>query len=116
MNMWIEILGWIEFVIIFIFAIITLFSFIKENNFRAVQRGLFFFLPMLITFAALLLFEFPQKNWIIFSILTLSGIIILIIILPIEKKQSIRLVGEQKRVDERDALFHRFYRLKPGTP
>jgi 4Fe-4S dicluster domain len=36
--------------------------------------------------------------------------------LPFGDRGGVRVVGPPERVDERDALFHRFYRLEPGTP
>ena len=34
----------------------------------------------------------------------------------LNQNKSILYKGEQTKIDERDAIFHRFYRLKPGTP
>ncbi len=37
------------------------------------------------------------------------------LLIPRGRVEEVRIVGDQRRVDERDALFHRFYRLRPGT-
>lgn len=57
------------------------------------------------------------------SILLLTGYCILIIIflaalillLPINKCEPLNIPGTINRIDEREAIFHRFYRLIPGS-
>ena len=110
------VLGWIYFSIILILTIFSLYSFIQEKEWRAFSRGIFLFLPFLTVFAILLLLKFSARNWIILSILLIDGVIVLLISVPFGKAQSIQIKGEQQRIDERDAFFHRFYRLKPETP
>jgi len=110
-----SILGWTCFTVYVALAIVSLFSFISEKEWRAVSGGVLLFLPMLTAFGIILSFEFYLRPLIITAILLINLIIILLILLPISKTQSIRIVEQSKRVDERDALFHRFYRLKPGT-
>jgi reductive dehalogenase len=78
--------------------------------------GLVLFIPLLALFAAVLLVEFPARSWIILSVLLLGGLGALLVLLPIGPKRRLRICGQQQRVDERDAIFHRFYRLRPGTP
>jgi ferredoxin len=36
--------------------------------------------------------------------------------MPLGRTSALRVVAARQRVDERDAVFHRFYRLRPGTP
>lgn len=38
-----------------------------------------------------------------------------ILLLPLKNHQKINIPGKLNRIDERDAIFHRFYRLTPGT-
>jgi len=109
------ILGWTCFVVYFVFAIVSIFSFISEREWRAVTRGVFLFLPLLTIFGILLYLDLSLRPWIIISIFIGNAIVTLLIVLPFKKAQSIRIIGEPKRIDERDALFHRFYRIKPGT-
>lgn len=116
MNLLLITLGWIYFSIISFLTIFSLYSFIQEKAWRALSKAILVFLPCLIIWAILITTDFPIKNWIILSIPAATGIIILLIIFPFGKPQSLQIKGEQKRVDERNALFHRFYRLKPGTP
>ncbi len=40
----------------------------------------------------------------------------LLLVLPLGPTEAVRVVGDQPRVDERDAIFHRYYRLEPATP
>ncbi len=116
MNLLFITLGWFYFSIILILSIFSIYSFIQEKEWRALSKGILIFLAFLIVWAILLTNDFPIKNWIILSVLIATGFLILLIILPFNKPQSLQIRGEQKRVDERDALFHRFYRLKPGIP
>jgi len=41
---------------------------------------------------------------------------VLLSVVPFGPNPRMRILGVQKRVDERDALFHRFYCMKEGTP
>ena len=116
MNSLLITLGWIYFSILFFLSILSIHSFIQEKEWRALPKGILIFVPLLTIVAIFLVFDFPAKHWIVLSILIANAIFILIIIFPFNKPPSIQIKGKQKRVDERDALFHRFYRLKPGTP
>jgi ferredoxin len=115
MDSLVIVLDWFYFLTIFLLAILSIYSFVQEKEWKALIKGILIFGPFSIFIAILLVFNFPIKPWIILSILVVNGIIILLIILPLGKPHSIGIKGEQKSVDERDALFHRFYRLKPGT-
>ena len=111
----ITIFGWTCFSIYLGLAIISMFSFIAEREWRAAVRGALFFFPLLTLLGTLLYFDFGLQSWFLLSFLCLNGILVFIMLLPFNKARSIQIIGEPGRVDERDALFHRFYRLKPGT-
>jgi len=115
MNSLSIILGWLYFSTILVITIFSIYSFIQEKEWKALAKGILLFFPFLIIII-LLIFDFLVKHWIILSIILANGIIILLMTLPFNKPQSIQIKGKQKRVDERDAFFHRFYRIKPGTP
>ena len=54
--------------------------------------------------------------WIILSIIAALALFLFAMVLPSGINQPIRIVQKQHRIDERDAIFHRFIRLKPNTP
>lgn len=45
-----------------------------------------------------------------------EALLALLVLLPVGRARALPRAGSRVRVDERDALFHRFYRLEPGTP
>lgn len=64
----------------------------------------------------LLLVDVPGRDVALPALLGAGALAALVVLLPIGRADPIRVVGDQPRVDERDALFHRFYRLQPGMP
>jgi ferredoxin len=46
----------------------------------------------------------------------LAGLLFVIFIIPVGRVTPLSMPGPLIRLDERDAIFHRFYRLEPGTP
>ena len=74
-------------------------------------------LPALGILLTLLLLEFPGRSWVLAGILVLVAGASLLLVIPFGRKEpGCQRVGESERVDERDAVFHRFRRLQPGTP
>ena len=116
MYFWILILGWAEFGIIVFGTLLFITTSILEKRLRPVKVALFLFTPFLSLFLALLLLNFPAKSWILLGIILASTLGVLVFIFPTGSNPSIQIKGKQKQVDERDAIFHRFYRLKPNTP
>lgn len=109
------IIGWLEFFVIALFAALFLLTTFFERPRRAFWRGVFVFLPMLGVFTAVLLPDYPLKKWILLFLFVVTALVILIALFRNSKPESIRIPGPQRRIDERDAIFHRFYRLQPGT-
>ncbi len=108
-------MGWIEFFLIAVFAALFLFTTFSERPRRAFRRGIFVFLPLLAVFVAVLLPEYPLKRWLLLFLYMVSVVAAQVIVFRRSKSRSIRFPGAQHRIDERDAIFHRFYRLLPGT-
>jgi ferredoxin len=67
-------------------------------------------------FTALLLVDFAGKPWIVLALLALDVLAVALLVVPTGAPPSLRIIGQQHRVDERDVIFHRFNRLEPGTP
>ena len=108
--------GWLCFVFFSALVILFILTCFQERDWSAAGRGCLFFVPMLGIFAISLIVDVPAQPWIVMAILVLGGVFVLLLILPSEPGRSIRLISRQEQIDERDALFHRFYRLTPGTP
>jgi len=64
--------------------------------------------------AVLLAVEFPSRDLVLGVVVGVGLVAALLLVLPLGPAAVVRVLGEQPRVDERDALFHRFYRLEPG--
>lgn len=60
--------------------------------------------------------DFPHRAQLYTGLLALLGLIGLALALPLSTPRPVRAPGPISRVDERDAVFHRFYRLEPNTP
>jgi len=107
-------LNWIVFSVLVLGNVSFLLTSAIEKRWRA--TGLSFVSVILLLGAACLIlfqpFEIPHGIVLFLPI----GIIILTImfILPIRKNLSIKVPGAPCRLDEREAIFHRFYRLRPG--
>ena len=107
---------------IFLLAISLALSFlfiitsVKEKRYRPVGRILLL-IPLLAVYSCLIFLPVPYHTLILSVILVaaITGALILYI-LPIGTNYSLFITGKQERVDERDAVFHRFYKLEPGTP
>jgi len=65
---------------------------------------------------ALLLMDATAGNALLGVLLLLLWGLGLLMLLPFGNREKGRDSGDIARVDERDAVFHRFYRLKAGTP
>lgn len=113
---WLLIFGWLGFAGIAASALAVVITSIHEKRRRAVGVTVSMFLPMLGLFAALLLVDFPGRRWVVLGVLVLGGLAVLLVTLPVGSARQMKVVGKQERVDERDVIFHRFYRLEPGTP
>lgn len=116
MDVWVLMLGWIGFgVAVLGWVVFILISF-YEREWRAAIRTALLFAPPLGLFATLLLLDFVYGLWVVLGLLVLGGVIALFLMLPFGPNDPIRFEGKQERIDERDAIFHRFLRLEPSTP
>lgn len=113
MNIWF-IAGEISFVILLILFFLFSFSSLLEKERRAFYRsGLFLFFLGLLNFVFFLA-GVSLRNWLFgsFFIIFVTGIFFLLFS-PLRRK-STEIIGEQKKIDERDVIFARFD-TKEGT-
>lgn len=115
MTDWMIIPGWIFFFFFSSMALLTIISFAIEKSWRAFGRAIAIFIPVIALFAVVLIMDFSAKSIAILTILIAGSAIFIALIIRWKKPDSIKIAGDQDRIDERDALFHRFYRLKPGS-
>lgn len=103
------------FIVLCLVGMGLLFTFIREKEWKAFRNTLFIFSPFLIVH--LILFFYPLFDYFYLSgsitILVLFTFLI-ITILP-SKTTPLSIVDSQSPIDERDAIFHRFYTIKPGS-
>ncbi len=116
MTTWILAIGWGALTCGAAGAIAFIITSVYERRGRAAWIAVALSVPLLGLFAALLLLDFPARAWIVLGACTLGVVGVLLLVLPIGTNPPLRIPGPQRRIDERDAIFHRFYRLQPGTP
>ena len=107
MNFW-TIAGEISFIVFFLFFFFfSIFSF-REKEKRVFQRSTLLCLVLVVLNFIFLFMKDPLRSWVlgIFFIIFILSISLLLFI-PFSKK-SIQIVGEQKKIDERDVIFSRF--------
>lgn len=110
------VLGWVGFAVVAVGALGFAVTSIHERRWRAAKTAGGVFVPLLAVYAVLLLTDFPTREWVLLGVAVLGVLGAILVTLPTGANPSLRIVGKQNRVDERDAFFHRFYRLRPGTP
>lgn len=107
MHVWI-ILGEIFLAsLILFFLVFSLFSLV-EKEIRAFGISAAFFVLLLLGNIGLFFLKDPLKNWSFGGAFVLIFTALLLLLFPPLKKQFTAVVGEQKRIDERDIIFARF--------
>ena len=87
---------------------------IHERDMKALFKCVVFLLPLSALLAAVLIIDFPGKQYVAAAIMAIFLCAIIAFTFPGRKSSPLRVIGRQSRVDERDAFFHRFYRIRPG--
>jgi ferredoxin len=116
MTMLILALGWTGVLALAAAAVLVIVTSIAERRWRAAWISGAILVPVAAALAALLVAEFPGKVLAVGVAVGLGLALVVALVLPLGRTTPLRIVSEQGRVDERDAVFHRFYRLEPGTP
>jgi reductive dehalogenase len=112
----VSLLGWIVFggVTLTLLGFALTFFFEGERRATAVTAVICVLLSVLS--ATALLAEYPGKPAAILAAVALLVLGLIMVVGFQTKSEAVQIAEDQKRVDERDAVFHRFYRLEPGTP
>ncbi len=110
-----EIMSWAVFGIALLAAVLFGIGCGRERQWRALVATSLLGIAGLSPLAVVLLMDFPGRDWMLLVMMGLAVLGILLLVVPYGRVGQVRVVGQQTRVDERDAVFHRFYRLEPGT-
>ncbi len=113
---WLDWLGWIGFAVTTLVVAVFAVTSLIERERRAFWVTCLSAFPGLGACLVILLTNFPGRDLMLAVLLGLGMLIVGLLLLPLGRNTSIKIVGRQERVDERDAVFHRFYRLKPKDP
>jgi len=116
MTDWMSFAAWITFSLISLIFLLVEVTFFKEKEWKAVVKGFVVIAPLLFLLFIFFFFDYPFQSTLITAVLSTGLIFVLFLIYPQQKVKGLQIAGEQKKVDERDAIFHRFIRLKPGAP
>jgi len=106
------ILGWIAFGLTALLAFLFLVTSILEREWRAAGLTVPLALLALGALGAPLIIDFPGRFWVILALLLLGALGVLLLTIPLGKSPPVQVSGPPERVDERDAVFHRFYRIR----
>ena len=98
----------------FVTFIVFMSSSVIEKDWRALSKTFLAMVSTTFIFSIIYFFGELYSDFIL-TIFTLLITIFIIIVLLRVRSEGLKFIGEQTRIDERDALFHRFYILKPGT-
>jgi ferredoxin len=89
---------------------------VREREWRAALLSVALPGPVVGGLLWLLWSDFPGQAWVLAAAIGVGVGSALLLAIPLDRGAPRRDSGEPDRVDERDALFHRFYRLVSGTP
>lgn len=109
------VLGWIAFGLTALLALLFVITSVAEREWRAAGLAVLLAVLALGILGTPLLLEFPGRFWVLLVLLVMGAAGGLLLVLPLGKSPPVVIAGPLERVDERDAVFHRFYRIQPGT-
>jgi ferredoxin len=110
------VVAWLMFGVAAALALLFIVTFVRERERRAVVVTVIGSTLVLGPFAALLLVDFGGRDRIVLGLLIAVVVVFGAIVLITTRNERVEVTGSTERVDERDAVFHRFYRIEPGSP
>ncbi|MGD8536375.1 MAG: reductive dehalogenase domain-containing protein [Candidatus Aminicenantes bacterium] len=113
MNVW-TVLGEFSFLILIFFLLVFSLYNLVERERRAFWWSAIFLVGLVLLNFGFRLVKAPLENWLFGAVFTLFIIILVLLLVPSLRKRSVEIVGEQKKIDERDVIFARFD-LMEGT-
>ncbi len=89
---------------------------LREREWRAAGLSLGLGLIVSAPLVILLVTDLPLRAGLILAAVGLAVLVVLLLALPLGRgPRGCEQIGPRPRIDERDAVFHRFYRLEPDT-
>ena len=116
MAYWVLAAGWVAFTCLGAGALGFVLTSVCEQRWRAVHASILLFTPILGVLASLLLVDYAARTGVVLTLFALAFLTALLLTLRHGATPRLRILGPQNRIDEREAIFHRFYRLEPGMP
>jgi len=107
-------LNWFLFTVIILGSISFIITSLIEKRWRATGIMLITLIPLVGMCYIILLDILVMPAWLTFASPVFFGVLAIIFILPFGNNPPLKVKSKSNRVDERDAIFHRFYRLRPG--
>jgi len=107
MSIWL-ILGEVSLGLLTLLVLIFAVYSLAEKEGRAFWRSALLFVSLLVIQAALLVIREPVRSWLGGCIFVFSGLVFLTMVFYPLKRQALEIVGDQKKIDERDVIFARF--------
>ncbi len=93
-----------------------LLSCAREGAWRALAIAAAVGVPLFLGGVAAVVLQYPAKPEVTWALLGVEVLLVVALGFPLGGGGGTPVRGAPQRVDERDAVFHRFYRLRPGTP
>ena len=109
-------LGWIALAACVGLGLLFAVDSLREGERRAAAVAIGGVLLLLAIGLPPLLLDYPARGLVVAGMLALAAAGGLALALPYGRTRALHILSPPVRVDERDAVFHRFYRLRPGTP
>lgn len=114
--LWLLTLAWFALLCSVGLGLLFLADALREGEKRAAVVVVGVLAGLLTVGLPLLALDYPGRSVVVAALLALVGASALALILPFGRTSPPPRIPCPPRVDERDAVFHRFYRLEPGTP
>ena len=111
--LWCSRILWTMTLVVFVLAVYT---FARERHWKAAVKVTFTGIFVLVGYGAIMYADFIWQPIILYGIFFLFLLFMFFLMFPIHSQTQMRVLGPQSRIDERDAFFHRFYRLHPNSP
>jgi len=112
---WITATAEVATLILFIALLAAAITLWIEKEKRAFRVALLIGIPVIAAYLILCLTTFEGRQWVVYAATAIPALLLLILLTPSRQTYGLKITGAQSRVDERDALFHRFYRIQPGS-
>ncbi len=114
--LWLMTAAWFAWVSCVGLALLFAWDSLREGEKRAAGVAVGAVALLLVAGLPLLAIDYPGRGLVVALLLGLCLLGIATLVLPFGRPSPPPRIPRPPRVDERDALFHRFYRLEPGTP